>query len=261
MSEFQTVTSPDGTRIAYVQRGTGDPLVFVGGAFNDRTAQADLAAELAGRFTTVCYDRRGRGDSGDSAEYAVEREIEDLAAVTEAVGGRARLHGMSSGGALVMRAVAAGLPVPRFSVMEPPYRVKGAPPAPPRYLETLRELTSTDRNEDAVAYFMTDAVGQPPEAVEQARQMPFWAGLVRIAPTLVYDAHVMGDSSLPTEMLAAITTPGLAVYSTDSPAWLQHAATAVADALGDAQVAGLPGEFHRVAAPVLAAALSEFHAV
>src|ERR1700736_6015725 len=137
---METVTSKDGTTIAYDRRGDGLPVVLVGGAFNDRHTFADLAGVLSSEFTAVMYDRRGRGDSGDTLPYVVEREIEDLEAVITAVGRPAFVHGQSSGGVLGLRAAAAGAPIRRLSMMEPPFRVEGAPPAPERYLETLVEL-------------------------------------------------------------------------------------------------------------------------
>lgn len=254
----QHTTSADGTEIAYERQGHGPAVVLVGGAFNDRHSSAELATALSPHFTAVSYDRRGRGDSGDTPPYTVQRELEDLEAVIGAVGTTAFAHGMSSGGALLLRAAAAGVPLTRISVMEPPFRVAGAPPAPPRYLETLIELTSTGRNDEAVAYFMTDAVGLPPEAVAQTRQMPMWAGLVTMAPTLVYDAHVMGDSQLAIDVLAAVTAPTLVLHSTSSAPWLQSAAAATAEALPGARLRGLEGGFHSVPPDVLAAALTEF---
>ncbi|MFL6124118.1 alpha/beta fold hydrolase, partial [Actinophytocola sp.] len=167
------VTSADGTEIAYEWVGTGPAVVLVGGAFCDHNATAELAGALAGEFTAVSYDRRGRGESGDTQPYEVRREVEDLTAVIDAVGGHAFVHGISSGAALCLVAAAGGAPVDAVSALEPPYRVAAdAPPVPDGYTATLVELTSTGRRDDAVAYFMTEAVGQPPEAVAQARKMP-----------------------------------------------------------------------------------------
>ncbi len=252
------VTSKDGTEIAFERQGDGPPVVLIGGAFNDRHTWAELAVALSPEFTAVSYDRRGRGDSGDTEPYAVQREIEDLDAVIADVGGEAFVHGMSSGAALALRAVAAGARVPRLSVMEPPFRLNGAPPAPPKYLETLVELTSTGRQEEAAAYFMTDAVGLPREAVEHTRQLAMWPGLVAMTPTLVYDAYVMGDSDVPTALLASIATPTLAVHSTGSPPWLQGAVAATAEALPHSRVLALDGTFHSIPAHTLAAALADF---
>lgn len=255
------VISADGTEIAYEAVGSGPTVILVGGAFCDHNVTTELAAALAGEFTAVSYDRRGRGESGDTLPYAVDREVEDIAALVERFGGRAYLHGISSGGALSLIA-AARLPVDAVSVLEPPFRVaEDAPPVPDGYTDTIVELTSTGRRGDAVAYFMTKAVGQPQEAVDEAKKMPMWAGLEAIAHTLAYDAHVMGGdaSPLPTELLAALTVPTLGLYSTASPSWLAAGAEAVAKATGNAEVLGLDGSFHEVPVATLAPVLTKFY--
>jgi pimeloyl-ACP methyl ester carboxylesterase len=255
---MERTTSRDGTVLAYERRGNGPALVIVGGAFNDRRTWTDLAEALAPSFTAVTYDRRGRGDSSDTKPYAVEREIEDLDAVIEVVGGEAFVHSHSSGAALALRAVAAGAPVPALCVFEPPYRTSGAPPAPPRYVETLIELTRDGPSDEAVVYFMTVAVGLGPQAVDQARTQPRWPGLVAMSPTLVYDGIVMGDQSVPTELLGSVRTPTLAACSNGSAPWLQAAARAVAGALSGSRLVELEGEFHRVPPDTMAAALGDF---
>jgi pimeloyl-ACP methyl ester carboxylesterase len=255
---MEKVGSQDGTAIAYEVRGEGPPVVLVGGGFNDRHSAEDLAQALSADFTAVTYDRRGRGDSGDTAPYAVEREIEDLAAVIEAAGGGAFVYGNSSGAVLALRAAAAGAAIRRLALPEPPFRVEGAPPQPEGYLSTLVELTSTGRNGDAVEYFMTRAVGLPPEAVAQTRQSPAWPALERLAPTLVYDAHVMVDSQLPTALLSRIATPALLVDSASSPPWLRAAASATADALPAGEHRSLEGAFHTIPPEVLAPVVAEF---
>src|SRR4030081_1430172 len=134
------VRSKDGTEIAFERSGDGPTLILIGGAFADRSGAADSAATLASRFSAVAYDRRGRGDSGDAPAYAVEREVEDLEALIDALGGTAFVHGMSSGAALALHAAAAGASISRLSGCQPPFAGEGAPPAPERYIETLQEL-------------------------------------------------------------------------------------------------------------------------
>jgi pimeloyl-ACP methyl ester carboxylesterase len=255
---MDTVTSRDGTAIAYEVRGDGPPVVLVGGAFNDRNTPADLAEALSTRYTAVTYDRRGRGDSGDTAPYAVDREIEDLAAVIAAVGSPARLYGNSSGGVLAMRAAAAGVPVERLAILEPPFRGNGAPPLPGRYAATLVELIADGRHGDAVEYFLSQAVGLPPEAVEQTRRSPAWPGLQRMAPTLLYDMEVTGDGGPPVALLAQVATSALVLDSASSAPWLRTAAFAVAAALPRGEYRSLGGGFHSLPPDVLAPALIEF---
>ncbi|MEV6606471.1 alpha/beta fold hydrolase [Kutzneria sp. NPDC051319] len=253
---MQTVTSKDGTSIAYERTGRGPTLVLVGGAFMTRQSFTPLAAALAPAFDVVAYDRRGRGDSTDTRPYAVDRELEDLSAVLDAVGG-SFVYGMSSGAALALHAAASGLPVQRVSGMEPPYRVPDAPPVDESYGPILDSLLAEGRNADAVAHFMTRAVGQPAEVVDQMKASPMWAGLVAIAPTLAYDNAVMGDGVVPAA-LSHITVPALILSSTGSSPWLQAAAAAAASALPQGQHIARDGGFHDLPVDVIAAVLTEF---
>jgi hypothetical protein len=260
----ERTSSADGTAIAYDAQGSGPVVVVVGGAFNDRRTWAELTGALAAEgFTAVSYDRRGRGDSGDTGPYAVEREVEDLSAVLDAVGGEgpAYAHGVSSGGALLLRAVAAGLPVARISVLEPPYRVPGAPPAPENYIATLQRYVDAGDRDGLVEYFQTQVVGLPPAMVDSFRGTPMWQGLAAMAPTLVYDGMCLGgdDQSLPTDLLARIGVPALLVTSSGTAGWLGQAAEPVADALPAGEWVRLDGGFHQVPPEVLAPALAAFY--
>ena len=268
MGTMRTSVSADGTVIAYDSWGEGPPVVIVGGAFNDRRTWAELGQALADEgFTAVSYDRRGRGDSGDTEPYAVEREIEDLTAVIRSVGegpgdedAAACLHGVSSGAALALRAAAGGAPVRAVSGLEPPYRVEGGPPPDPDYLPTLVELRAQGRNADIVEYFLS-GVGLPPEAIEGTRQSPMWAGMVALAPTLVYDTHCLGDVEhiVPVDLLSQLRVPVLLISSTGSPDWLHRAAQECAAAAPQGAHREFEGEFHSVATDVLAPALAEFY--
>jgi pimeloyl-ACP methyl ester carboxylesterase len=179
------VTSRDGTPIAYERSGSGPAIVLVGGAFCDRHFAGPLAELLAADFTVISYDRRGRGDSGDTLPYAVSREVEDLQALVDGADGTAYLFGVSSGAILCLEAAAEGLPVAGLALVEPPYPVDGGRPMPD-LADRYAQLCEGGRRGDAVALFMTDAVGQPPEAVEQARVTPSWlrAGAEAVAKLL-----------------------------------------------------------------------------
>jgi len=260
--ETSTTTSADGTTIAFLAFGQGPAVVIVGGATNRKEDWVELAEALAADgFTGVTYDRRGRGDSGDTRPFAVEREVEDLGAVIDAVGAPAGVHTVSSGGAVAYRAIAAGVPIATLSAFETPYRVEGAPTPPADYTDHLQELYDADRREDMLAYFMTAGVGQPPEAVEQMKQMPFWEAMVPLGPTVLYDGLQLGGGGtpLPTDLLARIDVPVLCVASTGSPDWLRDAASAAADVLPDATYTVLEGEFHSAPVSVLAPVLAAHH--
>jgi pimeloyl-ACP methyl ester carboxylesterase len=260
---MRKATSADGTTIAYDQWGSGPLVVIVGGAFNDRGTWAELAQALAADFTVVSFDRRGRGESGDTEPYAVEREIEDLTAViADASPDRtAYAHGVSSGGALLLRAIAYGAPVRKASVLEPPYRVEGAPPAPRDYRRALRRFIDSGDRGGAVEYFMTRAVGVPTEAVAEMKATPAWGYLQQMARTLLYDAETLGgdDHGLPTDLLTGVRIPVLAVSSASTAPWLASAAEAVAGGVPSGRHQRLEGGFHDVPPGVLGPALATFY--
>lgn len=246
--------SGDGTLIAYEQQGDGPPVVLVGGALSTAATDAPLAARLASRFTVYTYDRRGRGASRDTTPYAVEREIEDLAAVIAAAGGSAGVHGMSSGAVLALRAAAAGLPVTQLSVYEPPFHLDASPTT---YGGELRELVAQERPGDTLALFLR-RVGMPEESLEGMRRAPMWAGLEAVAHTLVYDDEVMGNGQVPVCVLTSVTQRVLILDGGASPAWMREAARVVAKTVPRGRHHTLTGQTHQVAPHVLAPALAEF---
>jgi pimeloyl-ACP methyl ester carboxylesterase len=265
MIEVETgkATSKDGTTIVFDRAGDGPPVILVGGALNDRRAGAALAGLLAPSFTTYAYDRRGRGDSGDTPPYAVDREVEDVEALLAEAGGSAFLMGHSSGAALVIETASRIGGVDKIALYEPPYIMdETRPPIPRDYVERLEELIAQGRRGDAVEYFMVAGVGMPPDAVAQMRGAPFWPSLEAVADTLPYDGRVMGfdraDRSLPVERWKAITAPALVMDGDASPDWSRNAVQAVNDALPDAERRTLAGQTHEVDPAVLAPVLVEF---
>ena len=257
---MDTVTSRDGTTLAYDRLGDGPPVVLVSGGSTDRSANAGLAAELAGAHSVYNYDRRGRGDSGDTPPYAIEREVEDIAAVIEAAGGSAHLYGTSSGAGLAMHAAAAGLPVVKLALWEPPYNVNGRPDLPADTASVSRALVEAGRRGDAAEYFMAKVVGMPPEFVAQARQAPWWAQQEAIAHTLAYDATIMGDYTLPVDTAKAITVPTLLIVGGASFGFMGETADALAELIPNAQRATVEGQAHNVDPAALAPVLERFFA-
>jgi pimeloyl-ACP methyl ester carboxylesterase len=253
-----TVVSHDSTTIAFDRSGDGPPVVIVGAGPTDRRAHQPLAALLASRFTVFNYDRRGRGDSGDTAPYAVDREYEDLAAVIGEAGGTACVFGDSGGGILALEAAARGLPITKLAVWEPPYVIDGSrPPVPEDYREQLAKLLAAGRRGDMVELFLTQAVGMPVEVVAPMRQSPFWPSMEAAAHALIYDAMIVGDFSLPTGRVADVKVPTLVIDGGQTP-WLSTATQAVVDAVPDARRHILEGQPHNVDAAALAPALVEF---
>jgi pimeloyl-ACP methyl ester carboxylesterase len=263
---MDTVVSVDGTPIAYDRLGTGPALVLVGGAyqyrsFDQRTVR--IAELLAERFTVYHYDRRGRGDSGDTAPYAIAREFEDLHALVDAAGGSAYLFGMSSGAILTLDAVNAGVPTPRVVVYEPPLIVDDTrPPVAPDIVARIDALLAAGRPGDAVELFLTEAVAVPAEQVAQMRESPMWPGFEAAGPSLAYDVRI----SAPTltgrppaaDRWAKVAVPVLVADGGASPAWMRHAADAVAAVLPDARRRTLDGQQHGVAPEVLVPLLTDF---
>ena len=257
---MQHVTSKDGTIIAYEQSGQGPALVVVGGVLGDHHQQAGLAALLAEHFTVYNIDRRGHGESGFTAPYAVEREVEDLDAVLNAAGGSAFVYGTSGPGVLCMEAAARGLSpkMKKLAVWEPPYILEGSrPPVPQDYKEQLARLLHEGRKGDMIELFLTKAVGMPAEFVAPMRQSPFWAAQEAFAPMLVYDATLMGDYSLPKERIAKATVETL-VIDGGTVAWISQAAQAVAGTLPHAHRRTIAGQPHNVADEAIAPVLREY---
>lgn len=256
------VTSKDGTTIAYDRIGQGPTVVIVGGVLGDRSQQAPLAQLLASHFTVYNFDRRGRGESGDTSPYAVEREIEDIEAMLNAAGGSAFVYGTSGCGVLCLEAAAHGLSpkMKKLAIWEPPYIVDDSrSPVPTDYLEQLRRMLREGRRGDMIELFFTKAVGMPAEFVTPMRQSPFWAAQEVFAPTLVNEAILMGngDFKLPGERIARAMPPTLVMDGGTTP-WLSHTADAVADTLPHAQRRTIAGQPHNVDPQALAPVLVEF---
>jgi pimeloyl-ACP methyl ester carboxylesterase len=259
------VTSADGTVIVFDQSGAGPAVILVQGALMDRTdpVMSSVADGLARQFTVFNYDRRGHGGSGDAPRYAVEREVEDLAAVITAAGGRAMVFGGSSGAALALRGAAANPAISRLAVWEPPYHVDdSAPQLPHDFASRLDRLVRQGRRGDAVELFMVEAVQATAGSVAALRAQPFWAGLEAAAPTLAHEAAVMGPGNvLPAALLAAVAQPTLVLNGGNSPGWMTSAGQAVAAAVPGAAHRILAGQAHNVASGAIVPELMEFFAV
>jgi pimeloyl-ACP methyl ester carboxylesterase len=262
---MSTTRSKDGTSIAFDRSGEGPPVVLVHPAFGHRSfdpAMAELARLVSAQFTVFTYDRRGRGESGDTAPYAVEREIEDLGAIVARAGGNASVYGMSSGAVLALEAANQGLSITKLALNEPPFVVDDSrPPYPADYVAHLTKLVSSGRRGGAVEYAMAN-VGLPTEVVDQMRSQPMWPAFEAVAPTLVYDGTIMGDTQrgrpLPRSRVGSVKAPALVIVSSASPPWVHNSANALAELLPDAQVRTLEGDFHAIPPHVLAPALIEF---
>ncbi len=261
-----TVTSKDGTRIAYETKGSGPAVVLVDGAMCYRAfgPMPHLAELLAPQFTAYIYDRRGRGESTNSKPFAVEREVEDIDALIQAAGGSAYVFGTSSGGCLALEAaIRLGAKIKKLAMFEPPYDSDDADrQAWKDYWQQLNQFVAEGRRGDAVALFM-QFVGTPPAQVNEMRQAPVWPMFEAIAPTLVYDASATGgaDRSVPIQRASNLRVPVIIVDGGANLTYLpfmHKTATALAKAIPHAQQRTLEGQTHDVNLEILAPVLVEF---
>ncbi len=268
---METTKSADGTVIAYDRAGQGPPLVIAVGAFCDRKTFVPPAG-LTARFTVYTYDRRGRGDSGDTRPYSPGREVDDLAAVIEAArggsgagvgsgagaGAGAFVFGHSSGAALALRAAWEGLPIAAVVAYEAPFIIRGTREVPANPAARITELVEAGRRGDAVRYWMTDVVQLPAQVVTMMERMPMWAGLEALTHTLPYDLELTGDRGVPADHLAAITVPVLILGGANSPDWFHRTVEETAAAIPGARLVTLEGQDHGAPPEVITPVMTEF---
>jgi len=260
-----TLKSKDGTTIAFDKQGDGPALILVNGAMSTRSdgSNPELARLLAQHFTVYAYDRRGRGDSGDTKPYAVGREIEDIDALIDKAGGYAFLYGHSSGGCLALEAaVKLSDKVKKLAMYEVPYNDDPeAQKAWGTYIKNLTEALASNRRGDAVALFMA-YVGMPAAQIEGMRHAPFWSGMEALAPTLAYDhTAIMGnDGSIPRERAARVQVPTLVMTGGSGAPFMLETAKTLSTTIPRARLRTLEGQAHDVHPEALAPVLAEFFA-
>ena len=277
---MKTVTSKDGTTIAFDQSGKGPAVILVTGALGTRSHATpnSMADILSKQFTAIDYDRRGRGDSGDTPPYAVQREIEDIEALIDGAGGSAFLFGNSSGAILALEAARA-LPnkVRKLVMYEPPFIIDDSrPPLPKDYVEQLNAATAAGRPGDAVEIFMTKAMLIPPEFVAMMRNAPMsqtfgddtgakppeWADMEKVAHTLAYDGMIVKDflagKPLPPKRWASFTAPTLVIVGGNSEPFFHDGAQALVNDMPNARGRTLEGQDHAVSPAALEPMLTEF---
>jgi len=257
------VISKDGTNIVYDKLGSGPAVILVGGAFQDRQGLASHAQLLSQHFTVYNYDRRGRGESGDTQPYAVDREVEDIQALIAAAGGQAYLFGGSSGAALALEAARQGVSVTKLALYEPPFVVDDSRPAVPADIaQQLRDLLKAGKPGDAAELFLVRGANMPVEMVAEMRAAPYWPEAEASATTLPYDADIMGDTMsgnpLPKDRWKNVTVPVAVMWGDQSPAWQQTSMKQLVALLPHATSMVLEGETHAVTAEALTAKLEAF---
>lgn len=256
---MKNVISRDGTRIAYEAVGQGPGLILVGGtfehrAFDSETTQLAATPILSQHFTVFHYDRRGRGNSNDTAPYAVDREIEDIEALIAIAGGSVFLSGISSGAALAMEAaIKLGDKVKKLAMYEPPYNDSSAVrQAIADIKPKLKNAIARNNRTEAVSIFM-QLLGVPPEQIAEMHALPLWPMFETLAPTLVYEMEILGeDGAVPVQRAARIAIPTKLICGAESGSAMQAAASQLAKAIPNSKFRKLPGQNHRVDAAVLA---------
>jgi pimeloyl-ACP methyl ester carboxylesterase len=263
---MHTVTSSDGTRIAYDSYGEGPAVILVGGALGYRKFAKfeQIAAALSEHCTVINYDRRGRGDSGEAGPVSVQREVDDIAALIDAAGGRASLWGWSSGGAVALRAAAADIGVEKLMVYETPFKTDPDAKYPADdYGQRLERIIATGDRTAAAKHFMRNGVGIPAPIVAVMSLMPMFKRFAVNGHTLMFDYDALGDhnmhgSPLRADEWATVTCPTLVAYGAKTAAGLRHASHQLADVLPNATLRELPGQNHNISPSALVPVLAEF---
>jgi pimeloyl-ACP methyl ester carboxylesterase len=259
----RTVVSKDGTSIAFDTSGSGPALILVDGALtmNDFASKSELVELLAPQLTVYRYNRRGRGESGDTPPYAVDREIEDIAALIDVAGGTAALYGHSSGASLAMlAAIELGSKVTALAMYEPPYNDDpAAQHAWSAYIADLTGLLAAGRRGDAVARFMA-LTGAPDDVIAGARHSPMWPALEAVAPTLAYDhTAILGETAaVPVDLAAQVRVPALVMSGSATFPFMIDTAKTLGEAIPQGEFRLLEGQTHEVRATALAPELISF---
>ena len=263
---MNTIISKDGTKIAYEKQGNGPALILVASALADHRDAAGLAERLADHYTVYNYDRRGRGQSSDTAPYAVQREVEDIEALIQEAGGSASLFGSSSGAVLALEASSRlGEQVTKLYLYEPPFIIDDSrKPVPTEYVQHLNNLIEAGQRSEAVEYFMSKALGIPAEYIGYMKADPSWNSMEDLSHTLAYDGMIMGDTQsgqpLPADRWEA-SIPTLILTGENSEPLFHDAAGALAKLLPRAELFTLREQDHSavmMAPDVLAKAIVDY---
>ena len=255
-----TLKSKDGTTIAYDKLGEGPALINITGAScfrNFMPIKQDVKV-FAKEFTVFNYDRRGRGDSGDTQPYAMEREVEDIEALIDAAGGKAHLYGHSSGAVLALEA-AMRLPskVNHVVMYDAAYVADEAEKHTFSEMgKQVKTLLEQNNNKAALRTFFT-SIGMPKFFVWLLPIFPGWSTMTKLAPTLMYDIALTQDFA-PYERVRSINAPMLLMAGEKSPPGMTRVAKQLAHSVSGAQLDIVAGQDHMVSAKVLLPKLVKF---
>ena len=243
-SKAETVTSKDGMPIAYWRSGEGPPLVVVHGTSADHDRWAPVLPAFEQHFTVCAVDRRGRGGSGDSDDYTIEREFEDMAAVVDSIGEPANLLGHSYGALCALEAAPLTRNVRKLVLYEPPMDVTDEQINPPGVVDRLEALLEAGDRDGVVATMLREVARVPPEAVEYMRSLPAWQARVAAAHTIPRELRAQEAYRFDPERFGDLRVPTLLLIGGESPATFEEAEKAVAEALLDSRIVVMPGQSH-----------------
>jgi pimeloyl-ACP methyl ester carboxylesterase len=241
--KLQAATSPDGTKIACWRVGEGPPLILVHGTTADHTRWAPLLPALAQRFEVYAVDRRGRGASGDAADYSIEREFEDLAAVVDSIQGPVNLLGHSFGAICSLEAAHRTRNVARLVLYEPPLAA-GVQIYDPAIIRRMESMLAAGDREGVVTAMMLEVVKVPPSQFELLRSLPAWPARVAAANTIVRELQASAETGHDWESYQALRIPTLLLLGGDSPPLFKRAIERLAEILPNSRIAIMPGQQH-----------------
>lgn len=258
-----SVNSKDGTVIAYNQVGHGPVLILINGAlgYRDLHGEKELASLLSKKYSVIFYDRRGRGQSTDTQPYAVEREIEDIEALITIAGGKAFLHGTSSGAALALLAAQRlGLnKVTKLSLYEPPYGayIKDGRNEFASIKNQVNDLINTGKTGEAIIFFF-ESIGTPPEVVQALPKSADWKKMETIGFTLAYDFEVLGNGTVPLREAKEIDIPTLILDGEKSFDFMHQTADTLSKTISGSKRKTLKDQTHQVTTEALLPMLVDF---
>jgi pimeloyl-ACP methyl ester carboxylesterase len=243
-TNMDKIISKDGTTISYQRSGNGTPLVLVHGTGGSSKRWDSILPELAKQFTVYAIDRRGRGESGDTDSYNIEREFEDVAAVVDSMNEPVYLLGHSYGGICALEAARLTRNIARLVLYEPPLPMAGKPIYPEGTIQRLELLLDAGDREGVITTFVREIVRMPAHEFERYRSSPVWAARVAAAHTLPRELRAHEAYQFNAERFKSINIPVLLLVGSDSPDFFQSSIERIHAALPNSRIVVLPGQQH-----------------
>jgi pimeloyl-ACP methyl ester carboxylesterase len=240
---METVRSADGTPIAYWRSGAGSPLLLVHGTTCDHTIWADIQPALERLFSVCAMDRRGRGQSGDTAPYAHRRELEDIAAVIDSIGGPVNVLGHSFGALCSLEAMLLASNVRRVILYEPPMAVGGRALSPELDRRMQASIDAGEKAE-ALLLFFREVLQMNEHEVAAAQSSPGWSASVATAHTVPRECKVVDGYTFDPKRFRDMQVPTMFFVGGDSPAAQHGIAETAHAAISGSQIVLLPGQQH-----------------